>query len=414
MIVPFKFLHAADLHLDQPISGLAELPTHLKSELVDCPYRAAGAIFDRAIQEKVDFILLSGDVADFETCGARTIAWLLTQFQKLGEQGIHVYWSTGESDHYDRWPANVELPDNVVVFSSSIVEDVTHRREDQPIATIFASGYAPKRTDATDFSAFKGDAFPIGMTWGELDVASMQTVGIQYWAMGGRHKPHRIEKPECLIAWPGTPQGRTPRESGIRGCYLGRVDAQGKLHLQPIETDSVRWLTQRFAINENIKLDALKEQLAERALKLSADHVERTLLVTWQISTTGDFNPALRKDDVVEALTEWLRDEFGRGSKHCLWTTGVSIEPPARLPSHWYEEDTMLGEYLRTIGRYQGDESINLSLNEYLSPDYANEEWSAIARVIPARRDHVLQHAAIMGIEMLGGERIFESDAEPS
>ena len=176
----------------------------------------------------------------------------------------------------------------------------------------------------------------------------------------------------------------------------------------------VRWLTQRFAINENIKLDALKEQLAERALKLSADHVERTLLVTWQISTTGDFNPALRKDDVVEALTEWLRDEFGRGSKHCLWTTGVSIEPPARLPSHWYEEDTMLGEYLRTIGRYQGDESINLSLNEYLSPDYANEEWSAIARVIPARRDHVLQHAAIMGIEMLGGERIFESDAEPS
>jgi len=69
-----KFIHAADLHLDQPISGLSELPTHLRSGLSNAPYVAAQKIFDLAIAERVDFVLLCGDLYDSESASARAFA----------------------------------------------------------------------------------------------------------------------------------------------------------------------------------------------------------------------------------------------------------------------------------------------------------------------------------------------------
>jgi len=86
-----KFIHAADLHLDQPISGLSELPTHLRSGLSSAPYSAAEKIFDLAIAERVDFVLLCGDLYDSDSGSARAYAFLLTQFQRLAEKNIHVY-----------------------------------------------------------------------------------------------------------------------------------------------------------------------------------------------------------------------------------------------------------------------------------------------------------------------------------
>ena len=59
-----KFIHASDLHLDQSIRGLSELPKHLVEVLANAPYTAATRIFDLAISERVDFVLLAGDLFD--------------------------------------------------------------------------------------------------------------------------------------------------------------------------------------------------------------------------------------------------------------------------------------------------------------------------------------------------------------
>ena len=39
-----KFLHASDLHLDRPISGIAEIPSHWKQPLANAPYESGGAV----------------------------------------------------------------------------------------------------------------------------------------------------------------------------------------------------------------------------------------------------------------------------------------------------------------------------------------------------------------------------------
>ena len=59
MIDPFRFIHASDFHLERPPRGLTEVPDHLRAPFVDAPYRAAERVFDAAIKERVDFVVLA-------------------------------------------------------------------------------------------------------------------------------------------------------------------------------------------------------------------------------------------------------------------------------------------------------------------------------------------------------------------
>ena len=401
MAEAFKFIHSSDFHLDQPMRGLVELPNHLKSVLANAPYESARKVFDLAIAERADFVLLAGDLFDLSSSGPRPAAFLLSQFERLGEKGIEVYWCSGSVDPIDRWPTSIDLPENVNTFSTSVLEDINHRRDGKTIANIYGIGYDAKRKSATDFMSGSEDVFPIGLAHGEFETATMPFDEIRYWAMGGRHKASKLEKPGSIVAYPGTTQGRNPKESGSFGCNLCRVDTNGKLRVQSVETDAVRWLPQKVSIHESVSDADLKNVLAERALKIATDNGEQTVLVKWNLAPTGDFNPSLRHRDNADQILDWLRDEFGRGDSG-VWSTNVTFEPPVNLPTSWYEEDTILGEYLRAIGRYQSDDSLNLSLHEYVPVVSEQEEIAGIARVTPERRDATLRKSALVGIEYLG------------
>lgn len=61
-----KFIHAADLHLDSPFSGLKDMPSSILKELRESPFKAFQTIINEAISRRVDFIVLSGDLFDGE------------------------------------------------------------------------------------------------------------------------------------------------------------------------------------------------------------------------------------------------------------------------------------------------------------------------------------------------------------
>ena len=338
------------------------------------------------------------------TGGPRAAAFILSQFERLAEKGIEVYWCSGESDPIERWPNSIELPENVSTFSTTVLEDVTHRRDGKAVANIYGIGYDEKRKSLADFVTGSDDAFPIALTHGEFDTNSLPIDEIRYWAFGGRHKTAKFDKPGCVVAYPGTTQGRCPKESGAYGCFLGRVDTSGKLRVQFVETDTVRWLPQKVAISESVGETDLKNILMERAMKITSDFREHVILVPWTLVPSGEFNPALRNRAFNERMQQWLREEFGRGETG-IWTTQFSIEPPSQLPMAWYEEDTILGEYLRAIGRYQSDESLNLSLHEYLPDSIEEKELTGIARVSSKRREETLRQAAMVGVEYLVADR---------
>ncbi len=395
-----KFIHAADFHLDEPIHGLAELPTHLKSALANAPYDAAKRVFDLAIAERVDFVLLAGDLFNMELAGPRSAAFILSQFERLADKDIQVYWCGGSVDQPDRWPSAIDLPENVLTFNSSYVEQIEHRREGEIIATIYASGFDERKRNPRDFAADVNDPFSIALAFGELDSSQIAESHIRYWALGGRHKANKLETTGSVVAYPGTTQGRSPEEFGPHGCKLCRVDSAGKLRIQNVETDTVRWKPQTVAISETVNLDELKDALSERALKLAVETNDMTYLVNWQLKTSGPFNPAIHNRAWSAELLEWLRDEFGRSDRG-VWSVEVQVDAPEALPAGWYEEDTILGEYLRAVGRYQSDDSLKLTLHDYLPSSVQDDAMAGIGHVVHEQREATLRAAALVGMEYL-------------
>jgi len=404
---PIKFVHASDFHLDRPISGLAEIPKHLLKTLASAPYEAAQRVFDFALTERVDFVLLSGDLFEEDSGSARAPSFLLNNFEKLAERGIYVYWCAGETDHPDRWPSSIKLPETVITFSSSVVEQVEHFRNDKPIATITAAGFSPKGRHSEKFSGPVGPGLNIALTHGEFESSNLKADNIQYWALGGRHKAKRLDRSGSVVAWPGTTQGRNPKESGACGFNYVRVDSSGKIKVQHNCCDRVRWLPQKIAITENVGMHELKDVLAERALKIISDTTDQIVLTRWFLATEGNFNPRIRKEEWVSEVLEWLRDEFGRGDKG-LWSTKVEVDTPKSLPIEWYEEDTILGEYLRAVGRYQSDESLKLNLHQYMPNAVKGDVMASAAHVTHERREATLRKAAMIGVGYLAGHKQIE------
>ena len=132
----FCFLHASDFRLDAVVQGLSEAPDHLRDALLDAPFIAARRAFDAALAERVEFVLLSGNVMQPEHCGPRGTAFLVEQFERLAAAKIDVYWAASETDRPEAWPAVVPLPERVHVFARDHVGEFLHPVDGPPLARI--------------------------------------------------------------------------------------------------------------------------------------------------------------------------------------------------------------------------------------------------------------------------------------
>ncbi|MEY4613771.1 MAG: hypothetical protein RL179_1744, partial [Planctomycetota bacterium] len=57
-----RFIHAADIHLDSPLKGLAKRHNLPADKILSATREALKNLVTLAIDQKVDFVLLAGDV----------------------------------------------------------------------------------------------------------------------------------------------------------------------------------------------------------------------------------------------------------------------------------------------------------------------------------------------------------------
>ena len=79
----FRFIHASDFHLERPLGDLDELPKHLHDAIAEAPWKAAEAVFEAALVENVDFVLLCGDLLSPSLAGPRGMSMLVEAFDAL-------------------------------------------------------------------------------------------------------------------------------------------------------------------------------------------------------------------------------------------------------------------------------------------------------------------------------------------
>lgn len=415
---PFRFVHAGDFHLEQPLMGVAEVPEHLRDVFCDAPYTAAARVFEAALAEDAELVVLSGDILHPAGTGPRGPLFLVEQFHRLAERGIGVYWAGGTVDPPDSWPAALRLPQNVHVFPPGRVEEVTLDDGAAPVARL--TGMARDRQRPLrlgDFSPDPSGLYTIAVAHGEADLPALQSRGIHYWALGGRSDRSTPQSGPNVIHYCGSPQGRRPAETGIHGCTVVQVDDQRQTRTSLIPTDAARWLNQRIAVDETTSredlqtrlrdhLHALLESVPRSSTLPNGDGTRPTtaLLISWTIAGSGPLVAQLRRGKLAGELLEWLRGDYGY-REPVAWSLSLEVELAETLPPEWYEQETIRGDFLRAVRQLQMNPEEPLGLESYVAESYmAGTLGAAVTLPGKAGRDRVLREAAALGVDLLSGE----------
>ena len=94
----FKFLHAADLHLDSPLLGLTSKSPEFAQRVEDASRQALDNLVGLAIDEGCRFVVLAGDVFDGDLRNHKAGLFFVSRMRKLGEAGIDVFMVKGRAN----------------------------------------------------------------------------------------------------------------------------------------------------------------------------------------------------------------------------------------------------------------------------------------------------------------------------
>lgn len=402
---PFRFIHAADFHLEQPLCGLEEVPEHLRDVLIDAPYRAAERVFDTVLAEEADFLVLSGDILDPQRTGPRGPLFLAQQFERLADRKIAVYWAGGDADSLDAWPSAVRLPDVVHQFPLGRIDEYVHQRDGVPVARLVGTSRRDGHSvQPADFASDPGGLFTIAVVHGLPDATVMAARGVHYWALGGSHTRRNLRAGPATAHHPGTPQGRRPSHCGPYGCTLVPVDAQGQLRTTFVPADAVRWHREKVPVDQHTTPQALETQLAARTEALRAAHPTLDLLIVWTVAGSGPLLRRLRSGGLAAELLAKLRKQYGFTSP-AAWSVALEADPQDAFPPAAIPHETICGDFLRALSLYQTNPNDPLHLEAFLPEQQLPGSLRTAADLAdPVVRQRVLREAVLLGIDLLSGE----------
>lgn len=250
-ITNFSFIHAADIHLDSPLSGLSTYEGAPVELLRSAPRAAFSNLIDEAIRERVDFMVIAGDLYDGAWKDFNTGLFFSREMGRLKREQIPVFIAHGNHDAESELTRQLTLPDNVTVFSTRKAE--TKLLEHLGVA-LHGRSFRDAKTEenlAVDYPPAVPDCFNIGVLhtaveghaahapYAPCSLSDLTDKGYDYWALGHVHE-HRILSESPLVAFPGNLQGRHIRETGPRGALLVTVE-NGKPVVERLFVDTVRW-----------------------------------------------------------------------------------------------------------------------------------------------------------------------------
>ncbi|MDQ0232319.1 metallophosphoesterase family protein [Metabacillus malikii] len=317
---PIQFIHAADLHLDSPFIGLKHLPARIVEILRESTFEAFSRLVTFAINRRVNFILLSGDLYDEADRSLKAQLKLKKEFERLKIANIDVYVIHGNHDHMGGQWLELEWPSNVHVFSSSKVEMKTYKKGEIPAANIYGYSY-PTRVVQENISTYfekspHSSVYHIGMLHGSIEgdvehdvycpfkLKDLIAKDFDYWALGHIHK-RQILHEDPLILYPGNIQGRNRKEVGEKGFYLVELtetSSQATFH----SVEEVIWEKATLSINEETTLTMLIHQFEEYIEKIRMRN--KSTLLSFEVIGAGDLSASLSSQQTIEDLIDTLND----------------------------------------------------------------------------------------------------------
>jgi DNA repair exonuclease SbcCD nuclease subunit len=404
-----RFLHAADFQLHQLPTGVVQLPDELRKVIINATLDAARNVFDAALANAVDFVVLSGNIIDVEQASPSALRFLYDQFKRLEARNIRVYWAGGPRDLPARWPAGLPLPENVHLFTADKVETLTYARDGKPLAVVTGMSNSRERFRAGDLRAARDGVFTIAALHGDASVEELNERGIHYWALGGRETAETLSESPAVIRYCGAPQGFTPQSNGKHGATLVSVDEANEVRLQTLACDVLRWQHEQLTATSATSDEELFQLLCERTTQLISGSPDRHLLVRWSLIVDEYLGQQLQKEGLAAELTARLQKHFANRKPH-VWTYQLAPQTRVDVPAELYEEDTILGDFLRSLRDYRQSKGKSLNLDAMISKEIADAVAAAAIRAEDSGREQLLRDVAALGIEMLSGAAMVDSN----
>ena len=292
----FRFLHAADIHLDSPLRGLERYEGAPAAELRGATREAFEALVRLAIDEEVAFVLIAGDLYDGDWEDYSTGLYLIRQLAALRKAGIRVYLVAGNHDAQSKISRHLTLPENTVRFKHTAPH--TELLPELGVA-IHGQSYAQQkvvRDLSADYPPPVRGLLNIGILHTALDgsrghdpyapcsVEALKNKGYDYWALGHVHAREIVHE-EPWIVFPGNLQGRHVREGGAKGATLVTVEDKRIVGVEHRVLDVLRWAELSVDLEGATHLDAALAR-ARAALEGEVARAEGRLLAA-RIVLTG-------------------------------------------------------------------------------------------------------------------------------
>jgi DNA repair exonuclease SbcCD nuclease subunit len=316
----FRFVHAADLHLDSPLTG-APAEGGLRAIFEGATFAALTRIADLCIAQKADFLILAGDLFEFRDRSVRARLALRRELCRLHGAGIRSFIVHGNHDPLSNDSGMLKLPPSAHVFGPRWEEiEVRRAGGSKVVCRVQGVSYPEERVGENLSRMFHrtGPEFTIGALHANLEgrsehpnyapctLADLSQRELDYWALGHVHT--RAEHPldsGGIAVYPGNPQGRHAGETGERGCVVVDV-AEGRSVRRFFAVDSVRWHRLELEVSSIQSLDALlsaMEETVDAACGGGPDaHAVRVVL-----TGEGPLHHELRRPGAVGDLEDELR-----------------------------------------------------------------------------------------------------------
>ena len=373
-----KFIHAADIHLDSPLSGLTAYPDAPVEVLRTATRQAFTRLVDEAIEEAVTFMVIAGDLYDGSWKDYNTGHFFCREMGRLHQAGIPVYLLFGNHDAESEMTRKLLLPPNVHTFDSrqpttfhiEALRVALHGQSFRDAATTenLAAGYPPPVPGALNIgvlhTALEGNA--AHATYAPCSVPELTARGYGYWALGHVHE-HAVLREDPWVVFPGNLQGRHVRECGPRGAVLVTAGEDGVQRVERLLVDVLRW--------QVIDVDASRLRGLEEVVRAVGRAFEGLL------DTAGEHQLSVRVRIIGHTLAHG--ELFGREAhlraeilgqaaaigRDRLWVEKVRVEtaPPADATALRARSDAVadLAELLADAPR---DEALLAALADELRP----------------------------------------------
>lgn len=387
--LPLRFLHTGDLHLDSPLEGLsAEAPTEVLPVLRNATTDAWRNVVRLAIDERVDFVLVAGDVFEIASPTLLGQARFRDGLAQLAGAGIRSFVVHGNHDPMDgrSWAPSLAFPSAVHRFGTDGVEAVPVLRDGREIARIHGRSYPRPAVTENYAAGFRADPdapFSIGLlhanvgnrpdhdNYAPCSIDDLRASGMDYWALGHIHQPGRvIADPPTFYC--GIPQGRDPGELGARGCYLVEVDASRRVTARFVATDVVRWHPIDVPI-AHVPDDEALHRACREAVAAAIDTADgRSLVIRLRLSGRGALHANVRRPGYVDDLRQLLNEERSAVPPFA-WVESIrdGTRPDVDLGTRRDAPD-FIGDFLRTAASARRS-------GRTTDPD-EHERWTAALR----------------------------------